>query len=57
MTVRDEGIKTPQLDGLTEWVKSNPPEVVAARLKELDEALGKMLDDERDRELREIADA
>lgn len=41
-------------EGLVAWVKTNPPEVVAARLRELDDALGEMLDAERDRDLREL---
>lgn len=49
-----EGLNARQLEGLIEWVTSNPPEVVAARLKELDDALGEMLDAERDRDLKEM---
>lgn len=43
-----------QLERLTEWVKATPPEVVAARLKELDDALGKTLHAEIERDLREM---
>lgn len=50
---------TNQIEALTEWARSKPPEVVASRLKELDDALGTVLDRERDLEeaLREVAAA